>query len=432
MGEEELGSLGLQKMVFVPPKVTLSKPQMKAGSLSGKRCLILIVISLVVLVILLRALLNLRPTFISFHVASDIDGELVVVPKDFAEARRAACLDGSPPGFYIRKGFHVGKRDWILYLEPGGWCATLKDCYERSKTHLGSSEVAPSTKEFNGILSSDPKSNPTFHMWNMVSLLYCDGGSYAGSMANPVLYNGNKLYFQGFHILQTLMDFLIETTDLGHARRVILVGSSAGGLATFLHADFMKSKLPQSVNFHAMADGGIFLNYPGFQGKNLAEETFKGVFDLHNIKETPSVKQCINKQVKNEEYKCFFPLNNNKFLRSSIFATNSLYDTWTTRNFLQISCSYPKCDNKEKDYLDTHRMALLNATEEFRKNKNNGVYFFSCLRHTLLHHGVLNMQMEIDGVSLLNAIDSWYLKKTAYTQSMKIDNKFGTNPSCSK
>ena len=31
---------------------------------------------------------------------------------------------------------------------------------------------------------------------------------------------------------------------------------TAGGLATYIHADYMKSQLPDSVNYHAIADAG--------------------------------------------------------------------------------------------------------------------------------------------------------------------------------
>ena len=55
---------------------------------------------------------------------------------------------------------------------------------------------------------------------------------------------------------------------MGKADEVILTGCSAGGLATYLHADYVASVIPQSAKFRAMADAGyvqscILVGYPG-------------------------------------------------------------------------------------------------------------------------------------------------------------------------
>ena len=44
------------------------------------------------------------------------------------------------------------------------------------------------------------------------------------------------------------------------AQEVILSGTSAGGLATYIHADYVASVLPQSAKFHALADAGYIRN----------------------------------------------------------------------------------------------------------------------------------------------------------------------------
>ena len=43
------------------------------------------------------------------------------------------------------------------------------------------------------------------------------------------------------------------------AHEVILSGTSAGGIATYIHADYVASVLPQSAKFHAMADAGYII-----------------------------------------------------------------------------------------------------------------------------------------------------------------------------
>lgn len=97
-----------------------------------------------------------------------------------APMQGAVCLDGSAPGYYIRRGIRAGEDKWILHLEGGGWCGDEADCLQRSKTALGSSINWPLTAEFHGFLSDDPAVNPDFYSWNMVFLMYCDGSSFSG------------------------------------------------------------------------------------------------------------------------------------------------------------------------------------------------------------------------------------------------------------
>ena len=45
-----------------------------------------------------------------------------------------------------------------------------------------------------------------------------------------------------------------------NANEVILTGCSAGGLATYVHADYIASIIPQSAKFRAMADAGYIMH----------------------------------------------------------------------------------------------------------------------------------------------------------------------------
>lgn len=44
-----------------------------------------------------------------------------------------------------------------------------------------------------------------------------------------------------------------------NADEVILTGCSAGGLGTYVHADYVASVVPQSAKFQAMADAGYVI-----------------------------------------------------------------------------------------------------------------------------------------------------------------------------
>lgn len=69
----------------------------------------------------------------------------------------AKCLDGSPALLYLHQGTQKDK--FLIHFEGGGFCAglTLSEaidfCYNRSKTHLGSSKYWPEQKQYDGYLS---------------------------------------------------------------------------------------------------------------------------------------------------------------------------------------------------------------------------------------------------------------------------------------
>lgn len=93
-------------MVFIPVGRTLQRPTILPTTCSFRRLYVHIcLLAVVVMVILvLRAISNVRVVFVQYHSSSDTDGELVVLPEKFSVAKGAFCLDGSSPGYYIRYG----------------------------------------------------------------------------------------------------------------------------------------------------------------------------------------------------------------------------------------------------------------------------------------------------------------------------------------
>ena len=54
----------------------------------------------------------------------------------------AACLDGTPYGFYFVPS-KTNSKLWTIDIQGGGWCYNETLCYERSLTRLGSSKFFP-------------------------------------------------------------------------------------------------------------------------------------------------------------------------------------------------------------------------------------------------------------------------------------------------
>jgi hypothetical protein len=159
--------------------------------------------------------------------------QLHMMPNEVANG--AVCLDGTAAGFYYSAATATdSKNKWQLYFTGGGWCYNELDCWGRSKTTLGSSKNWANTSSIGGLMSDDCSVNPDFCTWNRVQMAYCDGNSFSGNRDDPIVVNGDKIYFRGHRIIDATIRAL-QKLGLNTAEEVLLTGCSAGGLATLLH-----------------------------------------------------------------------------------------------------------------------------------------------------------------------------------------------------
>ena len=118
---------------------------------------------------------------------------------------------------------------------------------------------------------NDPATNPFTHDWNRVLVAYCDGMSYAADLAEPITvsYNGSAglpLYFRGARNVRAILAELTDSYGLGAATDLVLSGDSAGGLASYWHADFIAAALPHARVVAAPDSGFFFVDsaYPAW------------------------------------------------------------------------------------------------------------------------------------------------------------------------
>ncbi|KAI3946909.1 hypothetical protein MKW98_003472, partial [Papaver atlanticum] len=83
---------------------------------------------------------------------------LTLIPG--AVAKGAVCLDGTPPGYHIHHGYGSGANSWLIQLEGGGWCNTVRNCVYRKTSRRGSSKFMEREIPFVGILSNKAEENP--------------------------------------------------------------------------------------------------------------------------------------------------------------------------------------------------------------------------------------------------------------------------------
>ena len=148
-----------------------------------------------------------------------------------------------------------------------------------------------------------------FAGWNHVVLWYCDGASFSGNKDEPYEYvdgkKTTKLYFRGRRVLDAMLDALLSEHGLNNADEVLLSGGSAGGLSTYLHADYIKTKLPTSTKYKAAPNSGFFLLHKTVAGVSLYPDEMKYVFNMQNSSGGVNSK-CIASLGPADQWRCIF------------------------------------------------------------------------------------------------------------------------------
>jgi hypothetical protein len=172
-------------------------------------------------------------------------------------------------------------------FQGGGWAYTPQDAKSRATGKLGSSAKAAGSYTFaKGPLSSDQTQNPTFWDANRVFILYCDGGSWSGDLTEPLVVDdddGTNLFVRGKRNMDAVFAALLNNEGMASASEVLLSGESAGALASILHADYVKTLLPDTVTkYGVMPISGFFLNHVDETGVLTYGSEMRSVFEYQN------------------------------------------------------------------------------------------------------------------------------------------------------
>lgn len=195
-----------------------------------------------------------------------------------AVSKGAVCLDGTLPGYHFHPGSGSGANSWLIQLEGGGWCNTIRSCVFRKTTRRGSSKYMEKQLPFTGILSNKAEQNPDFFNWNRVKVRYCDGASFSGDSQNEAA----QLQFRGQKIWLAAMEELMSR-GMKNANQALLSGCSAGGLASILHCDEFQSLFPKSTKVKCLSDAGFFLDATDVSGGHTLRNLFGGVVNLQEV-----------------------------------------------------------------------------------------------------------------------------------------------------
>jgi hypothetical protein len=318
----------------------------------------------------------------------------------------AVALDGSRAIYYVAPGAEASK--YVIYQKGGGWCFSDIECAARAKTELGTSTSALFSPTINLLTFEESKtflllhanfsSNPQAWNWTKIFLPYLDGGSQTGDLTDPVQVGGQTIFYRGARIHRAMVAALLRDEGVSSATDVLLAGGSAGGLATYLHADSWRDAIlaqAPSARFVAVPDSGFFLNFNATKGpREIYGEGMRWVFNRMNG--TGGVPSSCIAANPHDPALCIFAEEVAKTLRAPIFAQQSTYDTWQIASILQNST--PAAINAYGSMIASRVNADLLAP-----HADAAVFLDSCA-----HHVGEWGEITIDGVVVAQALQTFY------------------------
>jgi len=382
----------------------------------------------------------------------------------------AQCLDGTPGAFYFQAATEPSRDTvWEIYFQGGGWCYDEEDCLNRAQNSaLGTSDGAAATYVAGGLLSDSCSVNPSFCNVNKVFMHYCDGNSFTGDLDGSLTIDGVDVFFRGKRILDAVLDVLTGSTEYGlsAATDVLLTGCSAGGLAAYLHADYigdyLASTAPDLFRYKVAPISGFFLNHETVENKTVYGDQIQYAFDMQNS--TAGVPAaCVANQASGEEWKCNFAAEAYKVMSTPVMVLNSALDSW------QTSCIYaseplPKssnangncssaagwedcandpdnCTEAQLPAMNTYLWDFVGTVNDAKTSvkAGNAAFLHSCHTHCEGQNDADYTSFQVGHSSMQEAVETWWSSEPGTAPVVTVPCQYGSdsgkppydcNPSC--
>lgn len=355
----------------------------------------------------------------------------VIFNSSFAESSSARCLDGSPAGYFFAPG---NTSSFVIFLQGGGACYTVSgasstNCAARAKTALGSSNYWAATYTDNdNVLSGDPSINP-FASFTRVFVPYCSGDVHLGTRTAPVSPDF-PFYFSGHHIVSAVITHLKEVTTLSTATSVLLSGSSAGGIGSFVNSDFVAAALP-NARVRAAPQGGWFfpavVNFTAWEGGNSGPPYAGQDGKVSSLWASYLPPACVAS--KGIPYCSSVPFSY-PYLTTPLHVSENQEDS--NQLFAQLGVPYNVSNPQAVKFALYFQAAMKAGLAEIASSPVNALFAPACLAHTENLNLAAKTKVGARDYTLRDSLGAWYFGVPNGVPRILMDSCVGLNcnPTC--
>jgi len=147
----------------------------------------------------------------------------------------------------------------VVFIEGGGECRTVEACNAWAAAKGSSSFLSERIwpERVDDLLNAQEDYNPDFFDWAKLYVPYCSGDMHSGQRMMSISDLGGPYYFAGHNLIRGMLAQMKRATPSFWPSHVLISGSSAGGIATILHADYFTEYWKDAV-VKATPMGGWF------------------------------------------------------------------------------------------------------------------------------------------------------------------------------
>jgi len=291
-----------------------------------------------------------------------------------------------------------------------------------------------------GLFSNSSTVNPSFHNWTKVYVRYCDGGSFSGD-ALATAPDGKTLHLRGRRILDAVLDALVEREGFALGDTLVASGCSAGGLAIWLHLDYMTeylgAKLSGRANVLGVPECGLFMDLPTATGTPQMTPAYRAVAQMQNATAAGGNLNagCLAAYPAPEQWRCFLAQYVLPHVRTPFFAVNSVYDSWQTVNILNATAecaSNPSaCTSAETAAIERLRTTMLGNLSAVPGAYSTSFFTYNCATHCgQMAHDDRWAVLQDGALSLRDRLGRWILSGEAHRSVAPAGWGPAEQPSC--
>jgi len=233
------------------------------------------------------------------------------------------------------------------------------------------------------------------------------------------------------------MDELFENFGLKEAKEVLLKGCSAGGMAVYLHADYVGERIREhssKVRYAAAPGAGMFLDQKAFLQNASFTTYLKWSYEAQNVSGSTNAACEAAHAGSSDGYLCYLAPHVLPYVSTPLFISNSLTDSCALEYLMEIGCdplSPGNCSQGQLSYISQYRANMLGILEPvFKANSRHGGFLQSCWNHIVEDDSISWGSTRVQNQTQSQTFSAWW-KGSGAPHTLVVDGEWGSNPTCS-